>query len=101
WEWDNVAIHGFSEIIENEHNRFSTKIILLIEGLEKVLGKGSLLAYLIHITLRATEIQRVLKSTGSFYLHCDPTASHYLKLVLDSVFCPKGGDYRNELIWHY
>ena len=50
---------------------------------------------------RVNEIQRVLKSTGSFYLHCDPTASHYLKLVLDSVFCARGGDFRNEVIWDY
>ena len=42
-----------------------------------------------------------LKKTGTFYLHCDPTSSHYLKLVLDAVFCSKGGDFRNEIIWHY
>jgi site-specific DNA-methyltransferase (adenine-specific) len=101
WEWDDEAIQGYNEILKNEKNRFTIQTIFLIEGLAKVLGKDSLLAYLIHITLRATEIQRVLKPTGSFYLHCDPTASHYIKLVLDSVFCPKGGDYRNELIWHY
>jgi DNA modification methylase len=64
-----------------------------------VLKRGSLLAYLIHMTLRIVEIHRVLRPTGSFYLHCDPTASHYLKLVLDAVFCGQGGDYRNEIIW--
>lgn len=96
---DDSAIKGFEEIINNENNRFTQQTIFLIEGLHKVLGKGSLLAYLIHITLRAVEIQRVLKPTGSFYLHCDPTASHYLKLILDSVFCPKGGDFKNEIIW--
>ncbi|MEY3220985.1 MAG: hypothetical protein RIT27_2342, partial [Pseudomonadota bacterium] len=42
-----------------------------------------------------------LKETGSFYLHCDPTASHYLKLVCDAIFCPQGGEFRNEIIWHY
>lgn len=51
------------------------------------------------MTLRIVEIHRVLKPTGSFYLHCDPTASHYLKLVLDAVFCGQGGDFRNEIIW--
>lgn len=71
----------------------------LIRGLEKVLGRGSLLAYLVHMTLRIVEIHRVLKPTGSFYLHCDPTASHYLKLVLDAVFCGQGGDFLNEIIW--
>lgn len=53
------------------------------------------------MTLRIVEIQRVLKPTGSFYFHCDPTASHYLKIVIDSIFCAKGGDYRNEIIWCY
>lgn len=53
------------------------------------------------MTLRVAEIHRVLKPTGSFYLHCDPTASHYLKLVLDSIFEPNGGDFRNEVIWAY
>jgi site-specific DNA-methyltransferase (adenine-specific) len=55
------------------------------------------------MTLRIVEIHRVLKPTGSFYLHCDPTASHYLKLVLDSVFCAdeNGGSFINEIIWHY
>ncbi len=71
----------------------------LIRGLEQVLGRGSLLAYLVHMTQRIVEIQRVLKPTGSFYLHCDPTASHYLKLVCDAVFCGQGGDYLNEIVW--
>ncbi len=66
-----------------------------------MLGRDSLLAYLVSLALRLTEIQRVLKSTGSFYLHCDPTASHYLKLILDSVFVTQGGDFRNEIIWAY
>ena len=64
-----------------------------------MLGEGSLLAYLISIALRVTEIQRILKRDGSFYLHCDPTASHYLKLVLDAVFVAHGGEYVNEIIW--
>jgi site-specific DNA-methyltransferase (adenine-specific) len=51
------------------------------------------------MTLRITEIHRALKPTGSFYLHCDPTASHYLKLVADAIFCSVGGDFRNEIIW--
>jgi DNA modification methylase len=67
----------------------------------KVLGKGSLLAYLVSMTLRIAEIYRVLKPTGSFYLHCDPTASHYLKIVLDTIFCAQSGDFYNEIIWSY
>jgi len=53
------------------------------------------------MSLRITEIQRVLTRTGSFYLHCDPTSSHYLKLVLDAIFCPQGGNYLNEIAWCY
>ncbi len=53
------------------------------------------------MTLRIVEIHRALKPTGTFYLHCDPTASHYLKLLIDSIFVPQGGDYLNELIWCY
>ncbi len=63
------------------------------------MGKGSLLAYLVHMTLRIAEIYRVLKPTGSFYLHCDPTASHYLKLLIDSIFCSRKGEFLNEIVW--
>ncbi len=59
------------------------------------------MAYLISMTLRIGEIHRVLKPTGSFYLHCDPTASHYLKIIIDAIFCAKGGDFRNEIAWCY
>lgn len=101
WTWDDRAIEGYSEITTNFNGRFTRQAIELIRGLELVLGTGDLLAYLIHMTLRVTEIFRALKPTGSFYLHCDPTASHYLKLVLDAVFCGQGGDYQNEIVWHY
>ena len=60
-----------------------------------------MLAYLVSMTLRITEIQRVLKPSGSFFLHCDPTSSHYLKLVMDAVFCANGGDFQNEIVWCY
>ncbi|MFM6272078.1 MAG: DNA-methyltransferase, partial [Dolichospermum sp.] len=85
----------------NYHGLFTQQCIALITGLSNVLGKGSLLAYLVSMTLRITEIHRVLKPTGSFYLHCDPTASHYLKLILDAVFCSQGGEFQNEIIWYY
>jgi len=101
WKWDSHAMQGYQEIITNHEGRFTVQVIELIKGLRNVVKEGSLLAYLVSMTLRITEIQRVLKKTGSFYLHCDPTASHYLKFVLDAVFCPKGGDFRNEIIWHY
>ncbi|MFM9158651.1 MAG: DNA methyltransferase, partial [Dolichospermum sp.] len=101
WEWDDHAIHGINEILINDHGLFTQQCIALITGLSNVLGKGSLLAYLVSMTLRITEIHRVLKPTGSFYLHCDPTASHYLKLILDAVFCSQRGNYINEIIWCY
>ncbi len=101
WVWDEQANEGYTEILANDKARFSSQTVDLIRGLHAVLKKDSLLAYLISMTLRITEIHRVLKATGSFFLHCDPTASHYLKLVLDSVFLPDGGEFRNEIIWSY
>ncbi len=101
WTWDDHANHGLEEILTNYNGKFTRQCISLINGLTDVLGKGSLLAYLISMTLRITEIYRVLKPTGSFYLHCDPNASHYLKLVLDAIFCSQGGDFQNEIIWSY
>lgn len=101
WVWDSHAISGADEIIGNEHGRFSAETVGLIKGLTPVLGKGSLLAYLVSLTLRINEIHRVLKDTGSFYLHCDPTSSHYIKLVLDAVFVARGGEYLNEIDWCY
>ncbi len=99
WTWDDHANQGLEEIFSNYQGHFTQQSIDLIAGLTKVLGKGSLLAYLVSMTLRIVEIHRVLKPTGSFYLHCDPTSSHYLKLVLDAVFCSQGGDFLNEIIW--
>jgi len=99
WTWDDYANQGLEEIQTNYQGRFTSQSIDLISGLVKVLGKGSLLAYLVSMTLRIVEIHRVLKPTGSFYLHCDPTASHYLKIIIDAVFCAQGGDYRNEITW--
>jgi len=101
WTWDTLAEKGYSEILANEQGRFSKKTVELIKGYHNVLGKGSLFAYTISMTLRITEIHRVLKPTGSFYFHCDPTVSHYIKLVLDSIFCGHSGDFRNEIIWDY
>jgi DNA modification methylase len=106
WNWGDEAVEGIDYILDIERlhggadaTQWTPQTVELIRGLEKVLGRGSLLAYLVHMTLRIVEIHRVLKPTGSFYLHCDPTASHYLKLVLDAVFCGQGGDFINEISW--
>lgn len=110
WNWGEEAIEGLAYILDLERlnpragdTRWTEQTVELIRGLEKVLGRGSLLAYLVHMTLRIVEIHRVLKPTGSFYLHCDPTASHYLKLVCDSVFVSdrQGGEFVNEIVWWY
>ena len=101
WTWDERAREGYDEILGNDQGRLTSQVIGLIKGLRSALGDGSLLAYLVSMTLRLTEIHRVLKPTGSFYLHCDPTASHYLKIILDGIFVPSGGDFRNEIIWCY
>jgi len=70
-------------------------------GLEKVLKRGPLFAYLVSMTARIVEIHRVLKPTGSFYLHCDPNASHYLKIITDSIFLASSGEFLNEIVWCY
>ncbi len=104
WEWGDEAVAGFAyitDIANLQSGKFSNQTVELIRGLHRVLGEGALFAYLIHMTLRVVEIHRVLKPTGSFYLHCDPTASHYLKLVMDSVFCSLGGHFLNEIDWCY
>jgi site-specific DNA-methyltransferase (adenine-specific) len=101
WVWDDHAIAGYDEIISNADGRFQPTLVALVKGLHSILKEGSLLAYLISMAQRLTEIHRVLKRTGTFYLHCDPTASHYLKLLLDAVFLVTGGDFRNEIIWCY
>ena len=101
WTWDDLANAGYSEILANSEGRFQPQLVELIKGLHAVLQKGSLLAYLVSMSLRITEIHRVLKPTGSFYLHCDPTSSHYLKLVLDAIFCSQGGNFVNEIVWGY
>lgn len=99
WTWDIIAEQGLDDIIANHRGLFTRQTILLIEGLSKVLAKGSLLAYLVSMTLRIVEIHRILKPTGSFYLHCDQSASHYLKIILDAIFCSQGGDFKNEIVW--
>ena len=70
-----------------------------MEGLRRILGEGGELAYLSYMANRLRECYRVLKRTGSIYLHCDPTMSHYLKVIMDGIFGKQ--NFRNEVIWHY
>ncbi len=101
WTWDDRAIAGLDDILENPKGRYSSKLVDLIKGLRPVLSEGSLLAYLISMSLTITEIHRVLKRTGSFLLHCDPTSGHYLKIIVDAIFLREGGEFLNEIVWHY
>ncbi|MDR2683862.1 MAG: hypothetical protein LBB53_00585, partial [Prevotellaceae bacterium] len=81
WEWDDEAMKGFARF-DLDNNKGDKNIPLktkeLILALYRVLNEGSLLAYIVSIAQRILEIHRILKPTGSFYLHCDSTASHYL-----------------------
>ncbi|MFM6072059.1 MAG: DNA methyltransferase, partial [Dolichospermum sp.] len=69
----------------------------LLDLLVRTLGKNSLSAYLVMMAIRLIELHRVLKSTGSLYLHCDTTASHYLKMILDLIFDAR--NFRNQITW--
>ena len=70
---------------------------VLMQAMRIAIGENAMMAYLAMMAVRLVELHRVLKPTGSLYLHCDPTASHYLKLVLDAVFGAE--NFRNEIIW--
>lgn len=96
WSWDEAA-PAFAQLVEDSTVPKGLKSLL--RSLKELLGENDsdLLAYLSMMTPRLLAIHRALKGTGSMYLHCDPTASHYLKLVLDSIF---GSDkFQSEIIW--
>jgi len=101
WTWNEMANDGFHRILSNHNGRFTEQAIELVNGLTSVLKKNGLNAYIVNMALRIAEIHRVLKPTGTFYLHCSPTAGHYLKLVMDAIFLPQGGEFRNEIAWCY
>ncbi len=92
WRWDESAARQFRETVEA-----GSSVADVLLAFEKFLGTSDMLAYLAMMAPRLVELRRALKPTGSLYLHCDPTASHYLKLLLDAVFGPE--NFRNEIIW--
>ena len=93
WHWaDRVALE-YEEIVTNGPKRLAD----MLQAMRQFLGQNDMMAYLTMMAPRMVELHRVLKPTGSIYLHCDPTASHYLKLLLDAVFGPT--NFRNEIIW--
>lgn len=94
WHWNTAARHAYEYLISNHVNE---KVASLSEALYRFLGTNDMSAYLFMMTERLLELHRVLKLTGSLFLHCDPKASHYLKMVLDAIFDPE--NFRNEIIW--
>ncbi|HUP01905.1 MAG TPA: DNA methyltransferase [Gemmatimonadota bacterium] len=92
WRWDQAAAEAYTETVET-----GADVSRALQSFRTVLGDSDMLAYLSMMAPRLVELRRVLKDTGSIYLHCDPTASHYLKLLLDSIFGPQ--NFRNEIVW--
>jgi DNA modification methylase len=96
WHWTNHP-GGSEDAFDQVMKSGNTGAAELLRAMRAFLGENDMMAYLAMMAIRLIELHRVLKRTGSLYLHCDPTASHYLKLLLDGVF---GADnFRNEIIW--
>ena len=93
WHWGEEAERAFDEVIHGPNANAAE----LLRSLRMVLKENDVMAYLCMMAVRLLELHRVLKPTGSLYLHCDPTASHYLKLVMDSLYGVE--NYRNEIVW--
>jgi site-specific DNA-methyltransferase (adenine-specific) len=91
WRWSERAFVEFCETSR------LPRLVSLVQGFVETLGRNDLTAYLVMMAPRLVELHRVLKPTGSLYLHCDPTASHYLKVMLDVIFGAK--NFRNEIVW--
>ncbi len=92
WEWNVDAERAYEEIVER-----GGRVSEAMRAFRTFLGHSDMMAYLAMMAPRLIELRRVLKVTGSIYLHCDPTASHYLKMLMDAVFGPQ--HFRNEVVW--
>ena len=93
WRWDDKAAQRVDRLARAAAHPAHMAVV----GLHTMIGEGGMLAYLSYMAERLAEMPRILKPTGSIYLHCDPTASHGLKLVMDTIFGPAA--FRNEIIW--
>lgn len=93
WHWNDKAEDAFDQVMRSGLTGASE----LLRAMRGFLGDNDMMAYLAMMAIRLIELHRVLKGTGSLYLHCDTTASHYLKLLLDGVFGAE--NYRNEIVW--
>ena len=93
WNWDEKAAERTEAIL----NAVGHPVHAVTQGLYHILGESGMLAYLTYMAERLVEMHRILKPTGSIYLHCDPFASHYLKIVMDAIFGKS--NFRNEIVW--
>ena len=93
WRWSIDSEIAYQDVITDGPEKLGD----LLEAMRRFLGQNDMMAYLTMMAQRMAELHRVLKPTGSVYLHCDPTASHYLKLMMDAVFGLE--NFRNEIIW--
>src|SRR5580658_4921881 len=94
WKWGDVAETSYAEALG-----LGKTVGRCVGALRSILGESDIMAYLAMMAPRLVELRRVLKETGTLYLHCDPTASHYLKVLLDSIFGP--ACFKNEVVWRY
>ena len=93
WTWGDASKNALMDIASGTNRPLQ----VMMEAMRTAIGENPMMAYLAMMAVRLVELHRVLKPSGSLYLHCDPTASHYLKLVLDSVF--GAANFRSEIIW--
>src|SRR5574341_1057834 len=93
WHWGESTAKTYQELVTTA----PAHVAAMIGALGQFIGENQMMAYLVMMTVRLLELHRVLKPTGSLYLHCDPTASHYLKMVLDTIFGAE--QFRNEIVW--
>ena len=94
WRWGDEAQGSYAEV-----ERTGAGAAKTLQALRAILGETDIMAYLCMMAPRLLELRRVMKKTATLYLHCDPTASHYLKVLLDGVF--GAACFRNEVIWRY
>ncbi|MDQ1678051.1 MAG: hypothetical protein QOC93_3195 [Actinomycetota bacterium] len=94
WKWSNQTEQAYEQLVGGG---LPPQVSDALEAMRGLLRESNLMAYLINMTPRLVELHKALKSTGSMYVHCDPTASHYLKVILDTIFGP--AQFKNEIIW--
>ena len=95
WHWTEETEKTLAEILKIA----PANVVEMMQSFKSFIGKNDVMAYLTMMCIRLIELKRVLKKTGSIYLHCDPTASHYLKILMDVIFDKK--NFRNEIVWCY